>query len=948
VPWVADRLYGRDQLVDELGRAEAPLTLITGDSGVGKTRVLEAAALARAGWLNAPPRQLALSDGALQQGVVDGLAHVAAEVTAEQGRARELGERMAAAAASFASEQVQELGRAIGAELLEIVRSRLGPKFGNALADYVRHLRTQSEEALAARLAALAEESTAAALASVAGEVVAFAGGPRIALHFDAGERLSEREWRILGDLAERLPERMHVRIAVATFRAPLAARVSDLRLHVPSCHEIPIPPLDEESVGSWLADAGVDLEIARAMRSTGGYPLHMGDLIRDLERGGTVSDAPLNEQVARRTESSWNALSAGARAVARRLCVLSDPLPRPRLQALVGLDAAVFGATVEELVRARIFPSRVDGEPWFHEQRRAFVRRRLTDVELDEAATAAAAAVWAELSEAYDPRWVTEFAALAADAKTLQREDPKVAAVLSLREPEHALLAAIVELATPENRGGGAADQLFRHARAFTDAEIEPISTLAALEDAHLVATASNEHATVVFPALTAKAVAVIEGSARDRLKRHPVEQLITLVLEVGFRGPLGDFAEVRCGVGDPSMGGLARMAGGGDPEGGFHAKPPNREDPGLHLIGRASYADRPLWFIGSYDDIAARERALVEVSSTTTDLFGEPLSVTDVLRHPVEPVPAQRFVNAAVRAGSVDAFGLTESGDLRVELDSLLPRERLEQVRVEAARVIRARASLLERYAMELDEPFAIYWDESDSHVIECTVYGGEEHAVHVPGLLELIGESQRYVTFAIERELGLTPPARFQNYRGTYGQASSYDPVFTELARRRQRAHLFNSAQPQRVITLESQTLESLTREGFLRLVGDARALASVMVREPAPLPPTELCVFVLAGEPMPGWVAGAGSSVLAVERESEARQDAVHFAFALSGVDVSDGWPTAVGDVTELFRSVFGFSPEDVEALGAGTRVHDVFDLLREYVGLSRHDYDLRWP
>ena len=58
-------------------------------------------------------------------------------------------------------------------------------------------------------------------------------------------------------------------------------------------------------------------------MKATAGYPLDIGDVIRDLELGGTIGDAPLNQLVAQRAETSWTALSDGAAVVARKLCVL-------------------------------------------------------------------------------------------------------------------------------------------------------------------------------------------------------------------------------------------------------------------------------------------------------------------------------------------------------------------------------------------------------------------------------------------------------------------------------------------------------------------------------------------------------------------------------------------------------------------------------------------------
>jgi hypothetical protein len=945
---VAEGFYGREELVDAVARSEAPLTLLTGDSGIGKTRVLEAAAGPRPGWINSKPRWFAASSGAVQQGVLSALGDVVATVATERGSVAELGDRLADAAERMLMENVRELGLVIGAELLEIVRSRLGPQFGKALSRYVSKLSEQVDESLAVRLAAAADESTATVLAMFAAEVVAVAEDRRIALYFDVGERLNDEEIRILADLAERIPHGCHVRVAFATFGGDSVARVAELRLLAPAIHEIEVLPLDESDVEAWLTDTGTDVPVGRVMKATGGYPLHIGDLIQDVEKGATVNDLPLNEQVARRVEAAWQELPVEAAGVARSLSVLEEPLPEAKLRELVALEAGPFAQAIDILVRARIFPTRVNGQPWFHEQRRSYVRRKLTLDELDEASTRAAEAVWDQLRETLDPRYATQFADLAANASTLRSSDEKLDAVLGLDVAEHAAMAALIELMTPGNRGAAEADQLFRNARRFTDIALDPLAVLAKLEEVGLVVTASNDYSTAVVPILTARAIAAIEGRAYRNLNRSPVPELASLVLQIGVRPHLGEFTQARFGIGRPSIGGLARTAGGGDPEPGFGALSPDRRNPGTHLLCRGSYADRPLWLVASYDSLEAREEARQELEAVDTEIFGGRLRVGEVFDHPSRVVPEQRFANAAARAAGLGPSGVPPTGDIKVPLVEDLDRLRHHELRVETAMALRALAGDIERAAMDLDEPFALYWDEGEQTRIDCTVYGGEEKAIRVPGLADVgLGES-RYAFFEIEQLLELGASERLQNVTRGVGRGQQGDPVFAEIARRRNRAFAFNSAQPPRAVALEPVVLEELIRGGFLRVMADARVLATVMPREPAPLPPTALHVYVVLENPLSGWKPGCAAEVIAAESESKSGEDEVYFGLSRSGVDVTGFFPRVTDDAAARFESAYGFSPSPSGPSHSWMMFGDLDMLLRDYAGFHEDDLAPHWP
>ncbi len=539
----------------------------------------------------------------------------------------------------------------------------------------------------------------------------------------------------------------------------------------------------------------------------------------------------------------------------ARKLSVLDDPLPEALLIQFLGIDEASLGQATDELVAARFLLTQVGGRPWFHERKRAFVRTKLSPAELDSAATRAAETVFSALLEtdAGEPLFVSAFARLAEDARSLRHEDLQLDAAISADDAGLAVLAALVELETPGDRGAAEADQVLRHARRFTDAPLDPVATFASLESAGLVVTASNDYATALVPMLTGKAIAYVVGAAYMRLRRRPVPQLSMLALHTALKPTLGNFASARFGMGRPSLGGLARTAGGSSPEPMLGMTKPDRDNPGCHTLARGAYANRPIWLIATYDDPDERDRAASVVRSVDTELIGERLIVNDVFAHPLEVVPDQRFVNAASRLLlPVSTVHIRETGDIRLPLEQPIDLDSYYELRVETAKLVSRLASKTERFAIELDEPFSLYWDEAQRSRIECTVYGEAEKAVRVPGLAR-IDAGSRYTFFQLEQELALGELASLQNVNRHWGKAPIVDPLFAELARRRQRAQVFNSAQPRLGVTLGQRTLVDLVTGGYKRLMSDARALSELALMEAQPLPPTALYAYVLLSRP-----------------------------------------------------------------------------------------------
>ena len=145
-------LFGRDDVVQRLAASRARLTVLSGDSGIGKSEVLRAAQVATADAIAPSPRSLPSSGGVLQRILLDGLGEVLAEDIRGRGGLDEAGRWLAEAAEGVVAKGGQALVRVVGQEVLAVVRGQLGEEVGQAATAYVASLKQAVDERLAVRL----------------------------------------------------------------------------------------------------------------------------------------------------------------------------------------------------------------------------------------------------------------------------------------------------------------------------------------------------------------------------------------------------------------------------------------------------------------------------------------------------------------------------------------------------------------------------------------------------------------------------------------------------------------------------------------------------------------------------------------------------------------------------------------------------------------------------
>jgi hypothetical protein len=189
----------------------APFVLLTGDSGTGKTSVLQASQTEYAATTLAPPPTACMFDsGALQVALLDTLsAAMALSDSAESGW-RKLGNRIINASREAALEMGKNLRDALVQELLNLVKTRLGQDVGKGLLSFLKGLRSDDREALRRDIRSRSDGNVVRLLVRLADEVAETLDRD-IVVALDDADRLSDADQRILASIAAQPPQRVRV-----------------------------------------------------------------------------------------------------------------------------------------------------------------------------------------------------------------------------------------------------------------------------------------------------------------------------------------------------------------------------------------------------------------------------------------------------------------------------------------------------------------------------------------------------------------------------------------------------------------------------------------------------------------------------------------------------------------------------------------------------------------
>ena len=660
-------LYGRDSQVLDLLTSRVPVTVVSGDSGVGKTRVLEEV-VALFGGVAPAPVAVGHAPAALQASLLDALGAAAALIAEDEGAARRVGRLLVEGGRRLASAKASEVGLAVARIVLGAVRDRVGQNVTDVIAEFFEQVRDAAADDVAARIRQAGDPDVIHAIAVLAADVADAAGGKRILLPLDDVNHIQADDRGRLMDLGPLLPDKVSV---LCTFMSVCSADESILDGYTRAGITVyRLLGLEAWAVEQWLSAEGLPPDMAKqVLINTNGYGFAVANAVQLLRTGQPLTDAAGRsgrEEVLRAaTRQALRGLDTGSHAAALKLSVLSAPLPSQYAAAYLGMEPAAWAATQGLLVNSRIF---VPGSPpWFHDQRRRLLREQVQDSDLPGYLRAAGIQLRAiaEAGPGMPADALTQYAEISDMLVGLGAADPSVAAVAQLSHSALAVLGAIIELADGDGPGPRS-EQVLLYARDIFRCGGDPSAALAELRDSELAVTPSDEHQTsVVLRPGSSEAVIYAYGKIGLRLGRIPFPRIASLVFNGRLRTALGPFALALYGVGEPSLWELSRQSL--PPRARLpHLPPPfaSRRQP--RLLVRGLFGDTPIYAAVAYQKQPERDAALTGLRAMPTGpFFGRQVVLTSVTAKPDDPLPSRRLACAFERALGFPVGNITNSSD-------------------------------------------------------------------------------------------------------------------------------------------------------------------------------------------------------------------------------------------------------------------------------------------
>lgn len=282
---------------------------------------------------------------------------------------------------------------------------------------------------------------------------------------------------------------------------------------------------------------------------------------------------------------------------------------------------------------------------------------------------------------------------------------------------------------------------------------------------------------------------------------------------------------------------------------------------EPGIAIRGSRGVV--PLYAMVSYREVNERDAALEHLAQVGEDLWGEEVTLDDVLAIPSSVVPSLRFAHALKWL----------DGRRNFSLHMLLPLDAPEQYDLpyhlaacqQLRTVVRERSSVLELYAYDAEVPigFAFAQSSAGQLVVEIENYKGvvEVDSSWVSELEAPFGRLQ------LADHLGLAPNQSIGRITWRAGRFGRRDPVTESIVDLSKAAAQFNRSQVPQEFEFDESTLNELLRQAFACRASDGRALLAALPGMGLSLPvPTTTFVVLKLDEPSPGWVPGAQASLV----------------------------------------------------------------------------------
>ena len=878
-------IAARDDIIQGLLNSTAPLTLLTGDSGVGKTTLLELAREAAAPNFVIPnPEQLASSPGSLQRSLLQSLAAAVALITKDQSGGKRLGEAVQRVVRNVADLELRDLADAVGRHLLGLVRAKIGDEAADALTRAGHALTTSNADALLARITNVTDVNILDLISAFAQEIRQLTGDKDLILTIDNVERLTDDDIRRLSDLASRLPQGVRVWGAFGVWN--LSTRRSAGSLSSAGARELVLGGLSVAQVSAYLSESGVASGMASLIhRITQGYPLYVQDAVELIRSGAT--DATLEglkpEEVLRaRTRQAWRDLPLGAQKAAMLLAPFFTPLTPDAIADYLGMDQASWVVIEHALHDASIFTG--EGQWWFHEMRRRCIWESVLSSQQRATAVDYAGTYLASKMEGVIPDADSLFQYLRlAPSSPLLLAASKVQLILDASSEQLAVAASVLDLIEPPSTRAIAAEACLLHARDAYRPTGDLELALRQLVDQGLLVIASNEHASVVAPAWgSIEAVRILEARALEAFGRLPLRGAATQLFQAALAPRLGAFRLGMYGAGSMTAVEMSHQATKlqryPDAQGIVHV---GRNQPSLLI--RARHGGLPLSSVIVYDDAEQRDSAKEELQGLDQQVLGAHLQVDYLVTCPQPPIPALRFPHALERL-----LGQRITPTFKLDLPEALPAEEAAERRSLFVSEVTELCTATEKLIYGLDEPLGLLYHSDTDSSSYARVIGWSG----VRRVSSLMPWHRPFLRFDLLREAGLPEGTRIGAISWHSGELRT-DPIVDEAKQLYDRVRGFNAAQDRDRVPLTRAALAPLLTVAADRRWADMQTLYDVVSRGreiPAPVGRTFL-VLVQPHPPNTGPVLPGMAIAMALSAPNDLGRDeiALHFVEELPTYD-----------------------------------------------------------
>jgi hypothetical protein len=814
-----------------------PVVLVTGDTGTGKSSVLQSSIREYPEAVLAPPVSVCMFDsGALQSAVLDALSAALASAQVGQAKWRDLGKRLQHATREAAVEVGKGLAKAVVEEVVELAKAKLGQNVGQGLMKFLKSLRKDDNQALRQTLRTQSDSNVVRLLVRLADEVAAVVNRD-IVITLDEGNRLSDDDQRILSSVAAQPAKR--VRIVIAWSTAETGSLDGLARLRKLGLSEVEVGGLGREDVERWLAASGFAAHTDDVYALTAGFPLLVEGLVAHLRSGGRIDgySAPtLFNDVLR---DALMRLPTEAHHAARRLSAFTYPLPENDIPAFLGIDTVAWGAIRSALEHERVFSVQYPDATWFHEARRSYLWDSvLTAPERHEVGQAA----YSKLLEqqlhsdaASGAGMYRQIAALAPFALDSQAASRKLVSIIAMSADQLAVLAASIEL---QNTGPGGsptpADQVVIHAHsAFGADRRAALEALPQLEELGLIEVSAVPRADIdrnepIVELLTDHECDVVaRGRIQDVLGKAAVPNLADHVVRAHLeKVRLESYVMV-------TQAGSAHALDVIDAANVHRAPTTFRRvgDPLLAIWLR--FGDQPVTIVGVFNNDGTRSAAEHEVQNLSGTSFGRRVVVDRTFRDPTHTIPSLRFIRAAYFATGLKLHTNVDSSDYWLQNDTALSMVEFAQRQVDLLELLRSQTNELEREVYGLTQPAGVAIARRDNTEYRLEVRG----AAHVYPMdarqVEDILAQDSMISARLELALGLPPEITTRHLTTqTWSGERNHDPVVELIASLRKQAQRFNARQPRSEVHLDKRRLHRQLAAAHLRDQHLARTMSETI--------------------------------------------------------------------------------------------------------------------